>query len=153
MAMKLSSQEIASLRLILKKIAFLEHLKLNEVDELISALDKRPFHVGEVIIKQGTPGETFFILASGKVGVYKERFLSSKKIADLGSETFFGEMALLDNSARHATVVGEADGEVWFLPRETFKKVLLNNPAIGASIRQTAAYREAQNLALDMKKK
>ena len=151
--MKLTSQEIASLRLILKKIAFLEHLRLNEVDSLIEALDKRPFHSGEVIIKQGTPGETFFILASGRVGVYRERFLSSRKLADLGPDTFFGEMALIDNSHRHATVVGEEDGEVWFLPRETFKKVLLNNPGIAATIRQTAAYRESQNRALDMKRK
>ncbi len=150
--MKLGPQEIASLRLILKKIAFLDQLKINELDELIGALDKRPFHRGEVLIKQGTIGETFFILASGSAGVYKEKFLSSKKIAEIGPDTYFGEMALLDNAPRTATVVGEGDGEVYFLPRETFKKVLLNNPGIAAQIRQTSDYRKAQNRALDVKK-
>ena len=48
-------------------IAFLEHLKLNEMDELIGALDKRPFHKDELIIKQGSMGETFYILASGRL--------------------------------------------------------------------------------------
>lgn len=149
--MKLDAQQIASLRLILKKIAFLDQLKVNELDELIGALDKRPYQRGEVIIKQGTPGETFFILSSGAAGVYRERFLSSKRIADLGPDTFFGEMALLDNSPRTATVVGDADGELYFLPRETFKKVLLNNPGIASTIRQTSEYRKAQNRALDLK--
>lgn len=150
--MKLGAQEIASLRLILKKIAFLDQLKINELDELIGALDKRPYQRGEVIIKQGTPGETFYILASGLAGVYKEKFLSSKRFADLVPDTYFGEMALLDNSPRTATVVAESDGELYYLPRETFKKVLLNNPGIAAQIRQTSDYRKAQNRALDLRK-
>jgi len=140
------------LRLTLKKIAFLEHLKLNEMDEMIGALDKRPFHRGEIIIKQGSMGETFYILASGKLGVYKEGLFRKTKIADLESNAIFGEMALIDDQKRNATVVGEEDGEIYFMPREVFKKVLLNNPGIGALIRQTADYRRAQNRAIDLDK-
>jgi len=140
------------LRLTLKRISFLEHLKLNEMDEMIGALDKRPFHKGEVIIKQGTIGETFYILSSGKLTVYKDKFLRRKKIADLESNAIFGEMALIDNVKRNANVVGEEDGEIYFMPRDVFKKVLLNNPGIGALIRQTADYRRAQNRAIDLDK-
>ena len=138
------------LRLTLKRIAFLELLKLNEMDEMIGALDKRPFHKGEVIIKQGTIGETFYILASGKLSVFKDKFLHKKKIADLESNAFFGEMALIDNVKRNASVIGEEAGEIYFMPRDVFKKVLLNNPGIGALIRQTADYRRAQNKAIDL---
>ncbi len=138
------------LRLTLKRIAFLEHLKLNEMDEMIGALDKRRFHRGEVIIKQGSMGETFYILSSGRLGVYKEKLFRKTKIADLEANAIFGEMALLDNVKRNATVIGEEDGEIYFMPREVFKKVLLNNPGIGALIRQTADYRRAQNRAIDL---
>ncbi len=149
--MQLSADTIAGLRLVLKKIAFLEFLKVNELDELIKALDKRPFTQGEIVIKQGAIGETFYILASGSVGVFKERFLSKKRIATLASNDFFGEMALIDDSKRNATVVGEEPGELYFLPRDAFKRILLNNPGIGEQIRHTADYRKAKNRALDLK--
>lgn len=148
--MQLSANEIANLRLILKRISFLEHLKVNELDHLIGELDKRPFRAGEVLIKQGTPGETFYILASGKAGVFKEKFFSKQRFAELGENQFFGEIALLSNSVRTATVVAETDGELYFLPRDAFKKILLANPGIGELIRQTAAYREAKNKALHL---
>lgn len=148
--MQLSVNEIANLRLILKRISFLEHLKVNELDHLIGELDKRPFKAGEVIIKQGTPGETFYILASGTAGVFKERWFSKKRFADLGENQFFGEIALLENTGRTASVIADTDGELYFLPRDAFKKILLANPPIADLIRQTAAYREAKNRALHL---
>ena len=148
--MQLTSEMIANLRIVLKKIAFLEFLKVNELDALILALDKRPFGQGEVIIKQNTIGETFYILASGSVGVFKEKFLSRKKVATLASNDIFGEMALIDNVKRTATVIGEEPGDLYFLPREAFKKILLTNPGIGELIRHTADYRKAKNRALDL---
>lgn len=146
--MQLTSQEIASLRLVFKKISFLEHLKLNELDELIKHMDKRAFHEGETLIREGESGETFYIIASGAVGIFKKKFLGKKKINSLGANSFFGEMSLIDNMPRNATVLGEEAGEVYFLPRDTFKKVLLANPSIGELIKQTAEYRRAQNRAL-----
>lgn len=146
--MQLTSQEIASLRLVFKKISFLEHLKLNELDELIGHMDKRSFHKGETLIKQGETGETFYIIASGSVGIYKSKFLGKTQINTLGANSFFGEMSLIDNVPRNATVIGEEPGEVYYLPRDTFKKVLLNNPSIAELIKQTAEYRRAQNRAL-----
>ncbi len=149
-AMQLSTNEIANLRLILKRISFLEHLKVNELDALIGVLDKRPFRREEVLIKQGTPGETFYIMASGKAGVYKEKFWSKKRFAELAENQFFGEMALLTDIKRTASVIAETDGEIYFLPRDAFKKILMMNPGIGEMIRTTASYREAKNKALHL---
>ena len=148
--MQFTDRELSALRGALKKIAFLELLKLNELDEIIASLDKRPFKKGETIIRQGDPGETFFIIASGSVGVFQKGMFSTKRIAVLSRESYFGEMALIDNERRNATVIGEEDGELYYLPRETFKKVLLANPGIAALIRQTADYRRAQNKAIDL---
>ncbi len=151
--MQLSEKEIATLRLVLKKIDFLEYLKFHELDELIANMEKRPFQRGEVIIKQGEPGETFFILATGSVGVFRKKMLLNRRVAKLEKDSYFGEMALLNNERRNATIVGEEDGELYYLPRETFTKVLLNNPDVAELIRQTAEYRQAQNRAQDINEK
>jgi len=149
--MKFSDQEIGKLRLVLKRISFLEFLKFSEMDALINSLEKRPFKAGEVIIKQGTKGDTFFILGSGSVGVFKEKFLTKKKIVTLGPEAFFGEMALIDASPRNATIIGETPGEYYYLSRGAFNEILLKNPWITQVIQQTAAYRKAQNKTLESK--
>ncbi len=148
--MELRPQEIASLRLVLQRISFLEYLKLGELNALISNLDKRPFKHGETIIKQGETGETFYIIASGSVGVYRRKMLMNKRIATLEKDSYFGEIALIMNEPRNATVIGETDGEVYFMGRDTFKKVLLTNPNIADLIRQTAEYRKAQNRAIEL---
>ncbi len=150
--MELTPQAIASLRLVLKKIAFLEHLKIDELDALIREMDRRPFRRGETIIRQGDVGETFYILASGSVSVTKKSglFGRQKQIASMRREGFFGEMALIDNIRRTATVIGEEEGEIYFLPREAFKKVLMANPEIGQLIQRTAHYRKAQNKVLEL---
>ncbi len=150
--MELTAQTIASLRLVLKKIAFLEHLKVSELDQLIHAMDKRPFKRGETIIKQGDHGETFYILGSGSVLVYRKSgfFGRNRQVATLKKEAFFGEMALIDDIERTATVIGEEDGDLYFLPREAFKKVLLNNPGIAELIKKTAQYRATQNKVIEI---
>jgi len=62
-------------------------------------------------------------------------------------QAFFGEMALLKNARRSASVIADEDGELYFLSRHVFSGILLKNPAIARLIKQTAAARQAENLA------
>lgn len=147
--MAFTEQEIAKIRLVLKRISFLEFLKFSEMDAIIHALEKKPFRKGEVIIKQGSRGDCFYIMGSGGVGVFKDKFLSRKRIATLGPEAFFGEMALLGAAPRSATIIADEDGEYYSLSRAAFEQVLMKNPMISQVIRQTAAYRNAQNKTME----
>jgi len=147
--MQLSAETIAKLRLVLKNISFLQFLKVNELDALISALEKRQFGRGEIIIKQGKVGDEFYILAQGSVGVYRDRFLSRKRIVTLAENAFFGEMALVNNEPRAATVVGDTEGEIYYLSRKSFEQILLKNPGIATIIKQVANIRRDQNRQLD----
>ena len=124
----------------------MERLKMNELDEMIDHMDKRPFKAGEVIVKQGVRRDAFYILSSGKVGIYKNHLFSMERLHILGPGSYFGEMALLDNVLGRYTIKGEENGELYFLPRETFRSVLLNNPGVAHLIRHTAATRQAQNV-------
>lgn len=142
--MELSSQEVSRLREVLTKISFLENLKMAELDELINHMEKRQFKSGETIIAEGKQGDTFFILASGSVGVHRKKSMfSSTRLAVLQKGSYFGEMALIDNKPRNASVVGEEAGELFYLSRPTFDKVLLKNPNIASLIRQTATKRRS----------
>lgn len=126
------------MRGILTRVSFLQSLKMGELDALLNEMEKRPFKRGETIINQGDTGDLFYIVASGKLNVYKSGFLSKKLINTMGPRTYFGEMALLENAKRSATIIGEMDGELYTLSRDTFNQVLLKNPHIAELIKQAA---------------
>lgn len=55
-------------------------------------------------------------------------------------------MALLEHAPRSATVIGDEDGELYFLSRRAFDAVLLKNPSIATLIKKAAAVRHTENL-------
>lgn len=61
---------------------------------------ERSFAAGDVIVKEGDEGVGFFLITEGNVEVTKD----GKELTRLGASEFFGEMALLDNFRRSATV-------------------------------------------------
>lgn len=139
--MQLPDKEVSRLRLLLKLVSFLEHLTLDQLDHLIDEIDKKSFARGEVLVKQGERGDKFYILASGTVDVYQRRMLMKRHIRTMGSGAFFGELALIQDSPRTATVIGGEPGDYYFLTRHAFDQILLKNPTIGDTIRKAAAGR------------
>jgi CRP-like cAMP-binding protein len=69
----------------------------------------------------------------------------SQNVADLSDGDFFGEMALVTELPRTATVVAEDAGELFVLYKKDFKKILLSNPKISAIITEVLAKRRASN--------
>lgn len=143
-AMELTPEDVAQAREVLKGVSFYDHLQPSELEELLKGFEKTATRPGEVLITQGKTGEVFYILASGSVGVFQQGKLIDKKIATLGPNSFFGEMALLDHDVRTAHVIVEEPGFVFTLVRATFEGVLLRNPQLAAFIRKTAAARRSQ---------
>ena len=79
---------------------------------------------GDVLIRQGDPSETFFVLASGCVEIHKEAFGETKLEAELSTGSFFGEMGILNRLPRNATVRAKTDVEVIALDRKDFLTIL-----------------------------
>ncbi|CAG9331746.1 unnamed protein product [Blepharisma stoltei] len=71
----------------------------------------------EVVFEQDQPGNTFFIVASGKLEVY----VNGKKVKTLGAGDSFGELALLHDSPRSATIQTAERTTLWGLDRKTFR--------------------------------
>ena len=110
----------------LEEVPLLSTLTLYERSKIADALDTRKFGPGETIIREGDPGEAFFILESGEAEVFKkesgEQLLKQYKKGD-----YFGELALLDDKPRAASVVAKRDdGEVKvaYLGKEGFQRLL-----------------------------
>jgi len=136
-----SSAHAERLQEFLAAMDFFQDLKPDEVNALISEMRLRPFKRGQLIIRQGDWGDAFYVVCSGKLGVFR----NGKRVSSLAEGTYFGEMALLDNIRRTASVMGENEGEVCFLSKSSFMGILLKNRDTAERIRQTADYRRAQN--------
>ena len=89
------------------------------------------YRSGDVILKQGTEGDYFYVLTSGSAIVTRETPLSKDgiKLAELAVGDTFGEEALISDAKRNATVTMTSDGSVMRLGKEDFKK-LLNEPML-----------------------
>ena len=103
------------------------------------------YRSGDVILKQGTEGDYFYVLTRGSAIVTRETPLSKDgiKLAELLVGDTFGEEALISDAKRNATVTMTSDGSVMRLGKEDFKK-LLNEPML-----DWVSFDDAQKLVAD----
>ena len=89
------------------------------------------YKAGDVVLKQGTEGDYFYVLTSGKCLVTRETPLNKDgiKLAELVVGDTFGEEALISDAKRNATVTMTTDGAIMRLGKEDFKR-LLNEPML-----------------------
>jgi len=89
------------------------------------------YKTGDVVLKQGSEGDYFYVLTRGKCLVTRETPLNKEgiKLAELDVGDTFGEEALISDAKRNATVTMTTDGAVMRLGKDDFKK-LLNEPML-----------------------
>ena len=107
----------------MKGAGFTEYLKPEEQEGLIAKMKIRYFPKDETLIRQGERGDTFYILVEGKAEVLTDNV----KVADLKAGQYFGEISLLTNELRTATVIVKTGSLVFSLQDKDFGDILLNN--------------------------
>lgn len=109
----------------LEEVPLLSTLTLYERSKIADALDTKKYPPGATIIREGDPGEAFFILESGEAEVYK-RESGDSVLKKYGKGEYFGELALLDDKPRAASVVAGKGGEVKvaYLGKQGFQRLL-----------------------------
>ena len=110
--------------------------QLSQVSRLMTPLDLK---AGKVLARQGEIGREFLILLEGHVEVARD----GKVIAVRGPGDFIGEIALLDNRPRTATVTARTDVVVEVLNRGEFASLLAEAPELSAQVMATMARRLA----------
>jgi CRP-like cAMP-binding protein len=126
----------------LAKIAFFAPLNDEERQQLAEGLRFLPFASGELILRQGEPGDSLFVVRDGRVSVRLAIEGSAKEIAVLGAGDFFGEMSLLTGEPRRASVLAVEDTECYVVDRALFEGILQRNPRLAESISHLLAERE-----------
>ncbi|WEW55354.1 hypothetical protein PRK78_000784 [Emydomyces testavorans] len=106
----------------LEEVPLLSSLKPYERSKIADALDTIKHPAGHTIIAEGDPGDLFYLLECGEAAAYKRGIEGPVKHYKRGD--YFGELALLDDKPRQASVVAETDVKVAQLGRDGFKRLL-----------------------------
>ena len=98
----------------LKKIPLFRHLTYKEQTAVLSIATTRTFPAGREIVTEGQPGEELFVVIRGRVAIEK----NGVEIAELRAGGHFGEMGLIDNAPRSATVRATEPTRVMVISRQ-----------------------------------
>jgi CRP-like cAMP-binding protein len=101
------------------------------IQAIFMRMQRINYRAGDVVIKQGTEGDYFYVVVAGKCVVTRETPLNKEgiKLAELGSGDSFGEEALIAEAKRNATVTMSTDGTLMRLGKNDFQ-TLLNEPLL-----------------------
>jgi cAMP-dependent protein kinase regulator len=107
----------------LEEVPLLATLTPYERSKIADALETHKFPPGSTIIKEGDTGESFFILESGEAEVFK-RTDGTRPVHKYKKGDYFGELALLNDAPRAASVVSATDVKVATLGKDGFQRLL-----------------------------
>ncbi|KAI8910536.1 hypothetical protein PhCBS80983_g02664 [Powellomyces hirtus] len=96
--------------------------------DVVNAMAEKRVSPGEEVIKQGGIGDYFYVVETGALDVFVSRGgQPAVKVTDYGPNGSFGELALMYNAPRAATVTATQDCVLWALDRVTFRRILMEN--------------------------
>jgi len=105
--------------------AFMRGLSRVQFDKIIDAMEKKTYKAKVELIRQGQDGKQMYVLEKGQVAVSKGIGEKERQhVCDLGPGTLFGELAILYNCRRTATITSKTDLVVWSLERVCFQTVV-----------------------------
>lgn len=105
---------------ILRKVKLLEGLSEKQLVIISRSLETKDYENGENIVNQGDEGDKFYMIASGAVSIY----VNHAEVARLNTGSYFGEMALMNDERRNATVTALGPVTCLTLNRSQFVKLL-----------------------------
>jgi len=115
---------------ILQKIPFFAQLSESDLAAIIQKVQLEYFGPEQVIFEEGDLGEKMFVIKRGTVQVIRNNVI----LAALKDGAFFGEMALVSDEPRNATVQAATEVEALTLAKNDFKRLLATNPNIASIV-------------------
>ena len=127
---------------ILSKISLFALIKKRDLRRIAKLAHHHSFKRGDLIIREGESNSRLFVIISGEVEVIKRLGNQNEKSLNiLRSNNYFGEMALLDNYVRTASVVAREDTEALTLDQWNIREEIKKNPMIAIELLQTLSRR------------
>lgn len=122
---------------VLKDVWLFSACTNKELGRIASLVDEAEVPEGAVLTKEGATGHEFFAVVGGKATAR----LRGKKLASYGPGDFFGEMALLDQGPRSATIKADSDMSLYVLDAKSFARLIDHHPAVARKILRGLAQR------------
>ena len=121
----------------LRGIPLFEGIERKDLERLARSFRQRTFHEGDAVTTEGEPGTGFFVILEGSAHVT----VHGQTVATLGQGEALGEMALLDEGPRSATVVAATDLLCIALTPWEFRPFIEEHPTVAWTLLQTLARR------------
>lgn len=131
---------------LLSEVDLFRELKPNVIEELAAAAGRQNFDDGEVLVREGAPGDSLFVIKSGSAKVTKtgSEYGGDVELAQLTFGDFFGERSLLTGEDRSASVTADGGCVVLRLSKEAVAPILAEDPTIAEALSRALAAREAE---------
>lgn len=132
-----SEEQLNCLREVAKDIIFFNKCDEEQQKVLYNAMFEKCVVEDELIIQQGDDGDNFYIIEKGEYDIYIIDGDNQKCVATLKDRGYFGELALLYNCPRNATIIAKTRGVLWGLDQKTFREIVVK-----ATARKRQAFEE-----------
>jgi CRP-like cAMP-binding protein len=130
-----------------KKVPLFDDLSQDAFVALVNRLRYQRHAPGELIIREGDPGRSFYIIVEGRVRIYKTGpDLKEITLAHLGEGAFFGEMALLSGAPRTANVAAEEETGILEVTDTVLRQLATRYPQVVTSLKNFYRQRLLNNV-------
>jgi CRP/FNR family transcriptional regulator, cyclic AMP receptor protein len=123
----------------LKRAPLFEGLSSRELEELAQRSEDMELEPGTVLCREGEIGHEFFVIIEGDVEIERQ----GRSLGTRGAGDFIGEIALLEEIERTATVTAKSPLRVFVLTRTAFKRLVEQHPGVELKVLRTLAHRVA----------
>lgn len=132
----------------LRKSPLFQGLSEEELQQLMDHAKPVSLRAGEILMKQGDPGDSAFVVVKGEFEVQKQTGQSLIKIDVRNPGEVVGEMALLSRGQRNATVIAKTDSETLSISQDVFENLLASSSSAALTVLHWVMARLTQNEAL-----
>jgi CRP-like cAMP-binding protein len=122
---------------LIKRVPLFSECSRKHLNEIAGIADEIDLSEGKELTTEGRPGREFFVLIEGQADVKKR----SRRVNRLGPGDFFGEIALVTQRPRTATVVATAPVRALVITDRSFRRLLQTQPEIQAKVMSALAAR------------
>lgn len=112
-----------------KDILIFKNLDQEQLSQVLDAMFERKVQPQEHVIDQGDDGDNFYVIERGSYDIFVARDGQTRCVGRYDNHGSFGELALMYNTPRAATIVATTEGSLWGLDRVTFRRIILKNNA------------------------
>lgn len=122
---------------LLSKVPLFQECNAKELAKIAALADEIEVDKGAVLTKEGSPGRECFVVSEGKASAK----LRGKKLASYNPGDVFGEMSLLDNEPRSATITADTDMVLFVVDSRSFWGLCEEAPAVARKIMKSISQR------------